>query len=293
MNRTARALETRSHLVSVVARTRASRERAPLAGLALVILAALGGPAWAEAAGDAHHAGHGDMPMTDEAMEAMAARHWASHPRVGTSTEGAPPAATVTVRNFVFDADGNTGTPIDTIKILVGESVLWQWVTGTHTVTNGEDSFDPEAATLFSQPSDVNHQQFTYTFTSAGLYPYFCLFHEFANMKGYVKVSVQTDVEPTSGGVRAIGFASEPAPNPTGAGVSFRFTLGRPGRARVEVYDGAGRRVATALDRRFEAGTHTTSWDGRTRAGLAGAGVYYLRLRLPDFDGHRRVVVRR
>jgi len=74
-------------------------------------------------------------------------------------------------------------------------------------------------------------------------------------------------------------------PNPFGSATAFVFTLGRPARVTLAVYDVLGREVAAvARDQRFEAGGHRVPWDGRTRAGLAApAGVYFARF---EADGH-------
>jgi len=230
------------------------------------------------------------MVMTEAAMKQQAEAWWGAHSTVGTASVQAP-SATFTVNNFFFDRDGNSATKVDTAKIMVGQSVLWQWIAGTHTVTNGTGSSDPGAGTLFDQPSDSGHQQFTFTFNNQGTFQFFCRFHELSGMKGVVVVSAATSVEPISGA--GLGFLTDPAPNPTTASVGFRFSLRTPGRARAEVYDARGRRVAIVLDRVLAAGPFDASWNGHTRNGIAGAGVYYLRLRLPGFEDSRRIVVTR
>jgi hypothetical protein len=63
---------------------------------------------------------------------------------------------------------------------------------------------------------------------------------------------------------------------------------------RAEVFDARGRRVALVADRDLEPGMYSASWDGRTRGGEAApAGVYYVRLRLPDFSGSRAITLTR
>lgn len=258
---------------------------------ALVVAAALTGTTRAEkaAAADPHagHAGH----HSDEAMRAEAAAYWANRTPRGADAgevEGGP-AVTIMVDNFIFEA-GAAGQ-VDTARILVGESVMWQWVAGFHTVTSGANSGDPNAGLLFDQPSDMANPQFSFTFNSPGLYPYFCAFHEFQNMFGYVEVTEPASVPPGAGGM--LGFARDPAPNPTNAGVTFRYALREPGRVHAEVFDANGRRVATLIDREMPAGAHNGAWNGLTPAGLADTGVYYVRLRLPGYDESRRVVIRR
>jgi plastocyanin len=97
-------------------------------------------------------------------------------------------AATFKVQNFIFDYDGNTATKVDTARIQVGQSVLWQWISGIHTITNGTGAADPNAGLLFDQPSDPSNTQFSFAFNTAGTYPFFCQYHESLTMKGVVIV---------------------------------------------------------------------------------------------------------
>jgi plastocyanin len=233
--------------------------------------------------------------MSEAEMRAHADAYWATHLPVGPAT-AAPAstqaAATVTVNNFYFDNDGTSATKVDTVRISTGESVTWQWVIGIHTITSGTGSGDPDVGLLFDQPSDSGHPQFTFQFDNPGTYPYFCSIHEISGMKGVVVVTATSGVPPV-GGAEAVGFAGDPVPNPTTAGATFRFALASGGRAHAEVFDAAGRRVASVLDQELPAGTHTATWDGRAGDHLASPGVYYLRLEVPGFVGSRTLVVRR
>lgn len=258
-----------------------------LACLTIAAFLAAGAPARAD------HTGHAAAPMSARQMQAHADAYWATHQPVGTSSQApdvATAAATFNVTNFIFEAGGPG--QVDTVKIQVGESVLWQWLAGTHTITNGTDSFDPDAGTLFNQPSDVAHQQFMFTFNSTGTYPFFCSFHELQNMRGVVVVSAVNGVEPTPAS-RTLGFTRDPAPNPTRSGLTFQFAMRQSGRARAEVFDAGGRRVAVLVDQVLPAGSHSASWDGQTPSGIADTGVYFVRLRLPGYDQSRTVVLRR
>jgi hypothetical protein len=79
---------------------------------------------------------------------------------------------------------------------------------------------------------------------------------------------------------------SEPlriGPNPGRSPYTFSFTVPRAGDAQVDVFDVAGRRVATVLSGRVEAGAHRVVWDGRNTEGLGIAdGVYFARVRTPE-----------
>ena len=264
-----------------------------LVGLALLMgLAAVALGRAARAAGEPAHPRHlSHVAMTDAAMQRMAASWWAAHPPVGAASAQVA-AVTFKVGNFFFDDDNNTGTQVDTAKITVGESVQWQWVTGFHTITNGTGGSDPGAGSLFDQPSDSGHLTFTFTFNTAGTFPFFCRFHELNNMRGVVVVKPPAGVGPQA--VAQLGFTADPAPNPTTRGARFRFALRQTGRVRADVFDVRGRLVATVVDRDLPAGSHEAVWDGHNlTGGVASAGIYYVRLRLPGFAGSRPLVIAR
>lgn len=68
-------------------------------------------------------------------------------------------------------------------------------------------------------------------------------------------------------------------PNPFNPSTQIRFTLPRPGKVSVRVFDATGREVATLLEGARAAGPHSFVWDGKNTAGeLVRSGVYFLRL---------------
>jgi hypothetical protein len=75
---------------------------------------------------------------------------------------------------------------------------------------------------------------------------------------------------------RAVGLAA--VPNPFNPRTVLSFSLPRAGAVRVQVFDLAGRRVATLLDGSYEAGPMSVEWDGTDEAGRAVAsGTYFAR----------------
>ncbi|MCB9516237.1 MAG: T9SS type A sorting domain-containing protein [Candidatus Latescibacteria bacterium] len=81
----------------------------------------------------------------------------------------------------------------------------------------------------------------------------------------------------------------KPHPNPFNPKVTVPFSLAAPGRVRVEVFDLAGRRVATLADRRFGGGAHDLTWDGADQA----SGVYLLRFSAAGHTQSKRLVLLR
>jgi subtilisin-like proprotein convertase family protein len=77
----------------------------------------------------------------------------------------------------------------------------------------------------------------------------------------------------------ATPFGLAPArPNPFAELAELAFTLDRPGRASLEIFDVSGRRVRTIVDRDLGAGRHSFSWNGRDTGGRdVSSGIYFVR----------------
>jgi glucose/arabinose dehydrogenase len=93
-------------------------------------------------------------------------------------------------------------------------------------------------------------------------------------------------------GTAAESFAP-PSPSPARDHVQFSFTMARAGRARLEVFDPAGRRIATVFDAPLDAGTHRTGWAVRGADRHPPAGVYFARLVVDGIARQRRFVIAR
>ncbi len=85
-----------------------------------------------------------------------------------------------------------------------------------------------------------------------------------------------------------------PYPNPSTSSTTVAFTLVRGAFASVRVFDVEGRLVNTLADGFFDAGIHSTAWDGRTKSGSeAAAGIYFIRCLSPIGEDAKRVVIAR
>ena len=86
------------------------------------------------------------------------------------------------------------------------------------------------------------------------------------------------------------GFGLSPsAPNPVAESTVLRFELPEAGSATLEIFDVAGRRVASLLDGPLAAGPHAIPWNP---TGVAN-GIYLCRLRVGDLTETRKLVVAR
>ena len=117
-----------------------------------------------------------------------------SGPSSTTSTTMGPTTHTVMVgpnNSFTFDPA--------TLPIHVGDTVMWVWASGGHSVVSGTVTGGTEAPDgLFCSPSDTNcgsiqlsdmGATYQHTFTTAGSFPYYCLPHGNIGMVGTIEVS--------------------------------------------------------------------------------------------------------
>lgn len=81
-------------------------------------------------------------------------------------------------------------------------------------------------------------------------------------------------------------------PNPFNPQTTITFDLPVDGRARIDVYDVAGRLVTTLLDSPMSAGPQRVAWNGRDRYGRpASSGVYFCRLNAPGLSQTNKMVL--
>jgi len=92
----------------------------------------------------------------------------------------------------------------------------------------------------------------------------------------YVATGVEeTSAEAASPTARLFGAA----PNPFNPRTSIRFTLSRPARIRLLIFDVSGARVRSLADGMLPAGDHHITWDGKNDRGRdLASGAYFYRL---------------
>jgi plastocyanin len=211
------------------------------------------------------------MPGMSDAAASRQVESWFwAHPAHGERSTAAP-ADSFTVQNVNFDENHDLAvTQVDTARITQGQTVLFKWVNGVHTITSGTGSTDPNVGALFDVPSDFSHTTFSFQFNSVGTVRFFCRVHESFNMRGVVIVSAAASVQPLAGGAGGIGFTASPWPNPTRGTTTFRFSLQVAGafgsRSRGRILCGSlGRAAARRIPR--------SSWHLSAIPRAAGCGA--------------------
>jgi len=84
-------------------------------------------------------------------------------------------------------------------------------------------------------------------------------------------------------------------PNPTRSRAAIEYTMGAPGRIRLEIYDVRGRPIRTLTEvLHAEAGSYRVTWDGDDHLGRsAPAGVYFARVTTDGIQVTRRLTLLR
>jgi flagellar hook assembly protein FlgD len=81
-------------------------------------------------------------------------------------------------------------------------------------------------------------------------------------------------------------------PNPLNPRTTLTFTLSKPGRVQVSVFDMQGRLVNKLLDENRAAGPQSLVWDGsNSRNGHVSSGLYFFRIQAPEGHVVQRVAV--
>jgi len=83
-------------------------------------------------------------------------------------------------------------------------------------------------------------------------------------------------------------------PNPFNPRTRIAFSLGTSQRARIEVYDVAGRLVSVLVDEELEAGEHNVEWNGTdSRGSDVASGTYFVRMLTGGSVAERKMVLMR
>lgn len=105
-----------------------------------------------------------------------------------------------------------------------------------------------------------------------------------------VVVTAEVTVTPAvsnEGGTEQATFRFETYPNPFTDQATLRYNLPEAATVRVEVYDVAGRHVATLVDEPQAAGTHEVEWD----AAELPSGVYVYRVEAGAFSETQQITL--
>lgn len=83
-----------------------------------------------------------------------------------------------------------------------------------------------------------------------------------------------------------------PEPNPFNPSTTLSFTLGRPGRGSVKIYNARGELVRVLAIQRFDAGLQRLVWQGRDDNGSSVAsGVYHVQYEIDGYSSRQKIAL--
>jgi hypothetical protein len=157
-------------------------------------------------------------------------------------------------------------------------------------LTAGPFSIEAGGETLLTVPEDIQEEQaFVYRFNGGGINE-FIDFGQQEIMYGYLAGATEPK-QPLKG-----SLLGEAYPNPFSARATIAYTMTRPGRATLKVYDLEGRAVRTLVDawKHPSEGGHTAVWDGTNDLGRpVASGVYFVRISTRERTEARPIVLLR
>ncbi|NOZ04505.1 MAG: T9SS type A sorting domain-containing protein [FCB group bacterium] len=81
-------------------------------------------------------------------------------------------------------------------------------------------------------------------------------------------------------------------PNPFNPVTTIQYDIPVTGEVQLTVYDVSGREIATLVNDRVAAGTHTVRWDGRNRdGGKVASGIYIYRLKADNYVQSKKLLL--
>ena len=100
-------------------------------------------------------------------------------------------------------------------------------------------------------------------------------------------------IDPTTGAPdSAVSLLRQNQPNPARTGTTIQFVLASPTEVTLDVFDVAGRKVATLEDGKLDSGPHDAPWDlTDTEGNTVASGVYFYRLAIGDETLTRKLIV--
>ena len=182
----------------------------------------------------------------------------------------------VTVTNLSFSPGELT--------ITVGDAVKWTNVLGMHNVVADDNSFT-------SGPAAPAPWEFTHTFTTVGLHPYYCEPHGGPGGTGMAAVViVQNPVSVDDEKLMADKFELlQNFPNPFNPSTKIEYRISDRSFVSLKVYNILGDEVATLVNEEKQTGVYNVNFDA---SGLS-SGMYLYKLQAGSFLETKKMILLR
>jgi plastocyanin len=165
-----------------------------------------------------------------------------------------------------FIATGDSKFEPDTLNLLVGDTITWQWVNGNHTTTSNGI---PEGATPWNELLDSLHTSFTYIIPAEGVYKYISV-PDLPGMQGMITATYHVGIHSPQLSITGLSIF----PNPSNGHFTLEFSLPAATVATITLCDQLGRvmkvlsseQVSATFKKEFDLGPNLLP------------GVYFIRV---------------
>jgi len=188
--------------------------------------------------------------------------------------------------SHIISVSNNVFTPLN-VNISVGDTIVWQWVQGTHTTTS-DTTAGPDA---WDAPIDNGHQVFRKVITTPGIHHYYCIFHQAFGMVGTITASNPSGVNDEN--ISASGFKLEQNyPNPFNPSTVISYSINKPGFVSLKIYNSVGQEVESLINGDQSSGVHSIVFDaGNINGSSLASGVYFYRLKTQGYVQTRKMLL--
>ncbi len=158
------------------------------------------------------------------------------------------------------------------VDIVVGDTVEWHWVDGSHTTTSDSTT----GQNVWDAPLSSSQPVFSIVITSPGIHHYHCIPHQSLGMVGTITATTPTSVKDEKIGLSGFSLYQN-YPNPFNPSTVISYTIPASGLVNLTVYNPLGKEVVTLVNETQSSGNHSVVFNTSILSGLA-SGIYYYRL---------------
>ena len=180
----------------------------------------------------------------------------------------------VEVKNFVFVPE--------TLNISVGDTVVWQWIEGTHTTTSDSTT----GQNVWNEPIDAGHQVFRFVITAPGTHGYYCIPHQGLGMVGTIVASPVNGVDDEVNQPEKFQL-SQNYPNPFNPTTSIQYAISSRQFITLKVYNLLGKEIATLVNEEKSAGEYKVEFNGNNLP----SGIYFYELKAGNITQTKKMML--
>ncbi|MDX2442372.1 MAG: T9SS type A sorting domain-containing protein [Bacteroidales bacterium] len=148
----------------------------------------------------------------------------------------------VSGKKYIIKNSGNTFVPNTIAEVEIGDTIRWEWVSGTHTTTSLSI---PSGALSWDEPISSSSNSFEYVIRENGTYNFKCTPHESVGMIGSFTVNSVASISDFQSSISEITLY----PNPAKDQIHLSFEAGGSNAGFLRIRDMLGKVInETSID---------------------------------------------